>query len=269
MARSCPFDTTPVGDWNLGHLRINDNSKFALGSTERAQLGKMIDLHDARPAWHDTKVELTDLLDAFYARGELRDQLEAKTSHADGHNNNEDNYRIEIQCLNHLAALALPNASLSSGSGSGTTPTNHQPAPAQNQHNNNNPNNDDVIGIWAWQPSHAHDIASESHIYSLLQARDPRLAPRFLGHIVDNKGTCVERVVGFMLERVDGGDVRQAGPGDCEGCREALGRLGRIVGVGCLGLRKHSLLVRAGGKVVMQGFGGAFEMGEGEGCRGC
>ncbi|TGJ78160.1 hypothetical protein E0Z10_g10604 [Xylaria hypoxylon] len=33
----------------------------------------------------------------------------------------------------------------------------------------------EVIGVWAWPPGHAHGIADESHIYSIIQARDPGL----------------------------------------------------------------------------------------------
>ena len=72
-------------------------------------------------------------------------------------------------------------------------------------------------------------------------------------------------MVGFVLERLAG--VREAGLGDLEGCRAALGRLHALgVAYGAGGLRRHSFLVGEGGEVMMQGFGGAIGwMGMGRG----
>ncbi|KAK3903873.1 hypothetical protein C8A05DRAFT_32367 [Staphylotrichum tortipilum] len=239
------FATVPGGDWNLGHLGVNDEAKFILASCETAQLDEKIGIRDARPAWHDAKVELIDLLDAFYAGRKIRhDQREANKTGHDNDSEDDDDNRIDIQCVNHVSALILPNPGLAVGDLNKS-----QPATAAA---------DDIIGVWAWQPGHAHGIAAESDAYSLIQSRDPGLAPRFLGHIVDNKNMRDERVVGFLLKRVDGGKVREAGPGDVDKCREALARL---FGVGVMYPRlwRHSFLVREGGDVVLQGFGGAFE----------
>ncbi|KAL2126704.1 hypothetical protein VTI74DRAFT_375 [Chaetomium olivicolor] len=234
------FDTVPPGEWNLGHLYPDGNGKFVLVSTETAQLDGKVGLLKAGPAWCDTKVDLIDLLDAFYARRKQRVQAKTTARHDD------DDHRTDIQCMNHLSAAILPNL------GPGVT-TDEQPAAAIQ----------DVIGIWAWQPGHAHGIANESRIYSLIQSRDPGLAPSFLGHITDNKNTRDERVVGFMLERVDDGNLREAGPADLEKCREALERLLRL-GIAYPRLRRHSFLVRGDGAVLLQGFGGAFETGDEE-----
>ncbi|KAK4151238.1 hypothetical protein C8A00DRAFT_36137 [Chaetomidium leptoderma] len=228
------FDTVPPGDWNLGHLRINDNAKFVLGSTETAPLDKKIGLRDARPTWCDAKIELIDLLDAFDARRKLSDQLKAKTSHNDDDDDDDDDDdRIDIQCI-----------------------IMHEPL-----HDGND--DDNIVGIWAWQPGHTHGIANESHIYSLIQSRDPGLAPRFLGHIVDNKdhrwsgswASCSSvSTAAWTCARL-GREIWTSAGG--------LGRLFRL-GVAYPRLRRHSFLVRGGGRgeVMLQGFGGAFETGD-------
>ncbi|KAL2136882.1 hypothetical protein VTI74DRAFT_608 [Chaetomium olivicolor] len=223
------FDTVPAGDWNLGHLVIpgggsgNAKGKYALALTESVPLDEAVILRDAGPAWCNvnTKFDLTDLLDAFYAQ---RKKLQPA-------NDNDSDYyypHTDIQCMVHLHAAVLPNPEEP-----------HKPNP--------------VIGVWAWEPGLDGPIANESHIYSVIQARDIGLAPRFLGHITDN-GT---RVVGFLLERI--AEAREAGPADFEKCEDALRRL-HALGITYGGfLRRHSFLVCEDGTVLLQGFGGAFE----------
>ncbi|KAI1361993.1 hypothetical protein F5Y08DRAFT_313347 [Xylaria arbuscula] len=139
---------------------------------------------------------------------------------------------MDIQCMNHLYATILP------------TPAGIATATL----------GPEVIGFWAWPPGHAHGTADESHAYSIIQARDPGLAPRFLAHITDN-GT---RVIGSLLERI--ADAREAGPADLEKCKDALSRL-HALGMAHGGLlMRHSFLVCGGGDtVLLQGFGGSFK----------
>jgi hypothetical protein len=224
------FDAVPAGDWNLGHLVVPGGSaegKFALASTQRAQLDEAIGLLDAGPTWCDRKVHLIDLLDRFYA---ARDACRNRDKNDD--DNQDGNLRelTDIQCMNRVSALVLP------------TPADMATTVGP-----------EVVGVWAWQPGCAHGIADESHAYSILQGCEPSIAPRFLAHITDS-GT---RVIGFLLERV--ADAREAGPADLKKCRDALSRL-HAVGIAHGGrLRRHSFLVRSSGAVLLQGFGGSYE----------
>lgn len=221
------FDTVPAGDWNLGRLVVPGGStegKFILASTETAQLDEAVGLLDAGPAWCDRKVDLVDLLD----------MLDAQRKSDPANNNGDDVPRMatDIQCMNHVSAAVFP------------TPTSITTAASEPE----------VIGIWAWQPGHAHGIKNESSIYSIIQARDTGIAPRFIAHVTDN-GT---RVIGFLLERI--ADAREAGPTDLEKCRDTLSRL-HALGIAYGGpLKRHSFLVCGGGTVLLQGFGGSFEM---------
>jgi hypothetical protein len=228
------LDTVPAGDWNLGHLVLSDSNtgKFVLASTEKADLEQKVGLANAGTAWHDTKLELTDLLDAFYARRELE--------HDDDKNNaNTSN----LQTAGHISAAVLPLPTTTTSSSSSTAPS-----PSE------------AVGIWAWQPDLTRGIANEKHAYSLLETRAApgTIAPRFLGHITDN-GT---RVVGFLIEKLAA--ARAAGHGNLEECKKALGRL-HTAGVAYGGyLAKDSFLVCEDGRVLMQRFGGAFETEDGE-----
>ncbi|KAI1149053.1 hypothetical protein F4825DRAFT_68019 [Nemania diffusa] len=221
------FDTVPAGDWNLGRLVVADDSvegKFILASTETAQLEEAVGLLDGGPSWCNRKFDLVGLLDAF--------DTHRKSGQA---NNNQDDIprmATDIQCMDHVSAAVLPIPA-----GIATAPLGPE-----------------VIGVWAWQPGHAHGIAKETHVYSIIHARDPGLAPRFLAHITDN-GT---RVTGFLLERI--ADAREAGPADLEKCKDTLSRL-HALGIAYGGpLKKHSFLVCGGGDaVLLQGFGGSFK----------
>lgn len=216
------FNAVPAGDWNLGHLVPDDNAegKFVLDSTEMAQLDKAVGLLDGGPCWCDRKVDLVDLMDALDAH--------RKSNQADDNPNDISHMATDIQCMNHLFAAVLPTpASIA--------------APTLGP---------EVIGVWAWPPGHAHGIADESHIYSIIQAREPGLAPRFLAHITDN-GT---RVVGFVLERI--ANAREAGLADLEKCKNSLSRL-HALGIAHGRLRRHSFLVCDRNTVLLQGFGGS------------
>ncbi|KAI0407767.1 hypothetical protein F4802DRAFT_551197 [Xylaria palmicola] len=220
------FDAVPAGDWNLGRLVVADDSvegKFILASTETAQLEEAVGLLDGGSAWCNRKVDLVGLLDALYTH--------RKSGQADGNQDDIPRMVTDIQCMNHVSAAVLP------------TPAGIATATL----------GPEVIGVWAWLPGHAHGIANESHIYSIIQARDPGLAPRFLAHITDN-GT---RVIGFLLERIAG--AREAGPADLEQCKDTLSRLHALGIAYGRPLRKHSFLVCGGDAVLLQRFGGSFK----------
>ena len=220
------FDAVPAGNWNLGRLVVPAGStegKFVLASTETAQLDEAVGLLNAGPVWCDKNIDLVDLLDALDARNQAEQ--------ADDNPDDVPRMTTDIQCMNRVSAVVFPTpASIA--------------AVAQGP---------DVVGVWAWPPGHAHGITDETHIYSIIQARDPGMAPRFLAHITDN-GT---RVIGFLLERI--ADAREAGLGDLEKCRNALSRL-HALGIAYGGpLKRHSFLVRGDDAVLLQGFGGSFE----------
>lgn len=246
------FDAVPAGDWNLGRLVVpggdSAEGNFILASTEMAQLQEAAGLLDAGPVWCDRKVDLVDLLDALdsHRKSEIKSKSKSKSDQADDDDDDDNqddvphNTTTDIQCMNHASAAVLPKPANMATVATGP----------------------EVIAIWTWQPGHAHGIANESNVYATIQARDPALAPRFLGHITGNGGA---RVIGFLLERVTG--AREAGPADLERCRESLSRLHGL-GIAHGGpLKRHSFLVCSGdGKddddddvVLLQGFGGSFE----------
>lgn len=223
------FDTVPAGAWNLGRL-VPDGSadgKFVLASTETTQVEAALGLLDAGPAWCERKVDIDDLMAWFYPR--------RRSGQADNSQDGvEQRMTTDVQCMNQVYAEVLPTPAAI-----GTA----APGP-------------EMIGIWAWQPGNSHGIAAESHAYSVIQARDPGLALRFLGHITENS----TRIIGFLLERVVG--AREAGPADLEKCTATLSRL-HALGIAYGGpLRRHSFLVcgsSSGDAVLLQGFGGSFE----------
>ncbi|KAI1754677.1 hypothetical protein F4782DRAFT_491061 [Xylaria castorea] len=221
------FDTVPAGDWNLGRLVVADDSvegKFILASTETARLEEAVGLLNGGPSWCNRKVDLVGLLDAL--------DTHRKSGQADDNQDDIPRMATDIQCMGHVSAAVLP------------TPAGIATAML----------GPEVVGVWAWPPGHAHGIADESHAYSIIQARDPDLAPRFLAHLADN-GT---RVIGFLLERIV--DAREAGPADLEKCKDTLSRL-HALGIAYSGpLKKHSFLVCGGGDaVLLQGLGGSFK----------
>ncbi|KAK5627976.1 hypothetical protein RRF57_003691 [Xylaria bambusicola] len=109
----------------------------------------------------------------------------------------------------------------------------------------------EVVAIWSWEPDTIHCIATDTQNYSIVNARDPDLAPKFLAHIVDN-GT---RVVGYIIERIP--DAREAGPEDSEKSRATPRRLHTVGLAHDLGSPiRHEFLLRTDGAILFQGFGG-------------
>jgi len=220
------FDIVPAGDWNLGRLVVTDDNvegKLILASTETARLEEAVGLLDGGPSWCNRKVDLVGLLDALGTR--------CKSGQADNNQNDIPRVATDIQCMNHVSAAVLPTPAGIATAALGP----------------------EVIGVWAWPPGHAHGIADESHVYSIIQARDPGLAPCFIAHITDNS----TRVIGFLFERI--ADAREAGPADLEKCKDTLSRL-HALGIAYGGpLKRHSFLVCGGDAVLLQGFGGSFK----------
>lgn len=74
----------------------------------------------------------------------------------------------------------------------------------------------------------------ETEVYSWIEGHD--IGPKFLGHVTEG-----ERVIGFLLEKVDG---RWAGPADLHVCQTAVSKLH---GLGILhgDLNKHNFLVQS------------------------
>lgn len=129
------FDAVPVEDWNLGRLVVPDGSvegKFILAST--AQLEEALWLLDAGPAWIDRKFNLVDLLDVHH-----------KGDQADENQGDVARMATDIQCMNHVSAMVL------------STPAGIATAAR----------GPEGIGVWAWQPGHAHGIENESHLHAL------------------------------------------------------------------------------------------------------
>lgn len=244
------FNTVPAGDWNLGRLSVipidnsaDGGSRFTLVSTETARLDEQAGLLDAGGVWHHRTFELADLHDAFYM---LRQHEAPNSTNIPGVARYAD-----LQCKGHLSAAIFPNPALFLLDSPPTTTT-EAGGVAEAAAAAIPPK---VVGVWDWQPGSAHAIANASHVYAAVDLRDPDLAPRFLGHITDDGG---ERVVGFLLEHVDDGDVREAGIADLAKCRAALRRLHALCFAYGPSLSRLSFLVRnrAAGGVLLQGFAG-------------
>lgn len=204
------FNTVPVGDWNLGRLLIPHGSAEGgsiLVWTESLRLDVVIGLLDAAPPWRDRKFDLVGLLDDLDAhRKSKQTDCNAPLS------------EIDVQCMNRVSAVVLPTPAHTGIAGLGP----------------------EAIGVWTWQPGHAHGIANEIRIHSIIQAHDPGLAPRFIGLITDNS----TRVIGFLVERVP--DAREAGPANLGKCRNALERLHNMGIAYSAPLERHSFLLCEG-----------------------
>jgi hypothetical protein len=99
------------------------------------------------------------------------------------------------------------------------------------------------LAVWPWEiPSTEVETAAYQWI------SDRSIGPKFLGHITEGKDG---RVVGFVTEWLEG--ARAAGPGDLDGCKEALGRLHKL-GIKLCGINKHNFLVRDRHGVVLIDF---------------
>lgn len=99
------------------------------------------------------------------------------------------------------------------------------------------------LAVWPWEiPS----IEIETTAYQWIS--DSGVGPKFLGHLTEGKDG---RVVGFIAEWVEA--ARPAGPGDIDGCRNALGRLHEL-GIKLGDINRQNFLVRAGHDVVLVDF---------------
>ena len=91
-----------------------------------------------------------------------------------------------------------------------------------------------VIVKFARFPFEIAWLDAETRAYEWIQGHD--IGPAFLGHVLEE-----ERVIGFVMERVEGAE--HAGPGDVERCRRALGRL-HALGIRHGDVNRHNFLVR-------------------------
>lgn len=254
------FDTVPVGDWVIGWLRPvvpvvviaekqeeeeegaddGQGGKLELASieTDTAAVLRRLGLCSAEPTWCGTVVDEWECQDSSRS-GATTTVVDNTAGEAISVPKPTD-----IQCMDYVSAsiIAAPS-SISIPH----TATQHGLSGIEEGGRNGNEVGEMVVRVWDWLPGHWVGIANESHAYEMIHARDPGLAPRFLGHIAENRGT---RVIGFLLERIP--DAREAGPADLGRCRLALARL-HALGILKGRLRRHSFLVRGDGSVLIQG----------------
>lgn len=100
-----------------------------------------------------------------------------------------------------------------------------------------------IIAKVARFPWEIQYIEAETNIYQLLQSS--RIGPRFLGHIHEEG-----RVIGFLLEKVEG---RRVGIADLEICRRALQRLHGL-GVVHGGIYRYNFIIDSDYETVLIGF---------------
>lgn len=86
-------------------------------------------------------------------------------------------------------------------------------------------------------------IEAETRIYQLLQSSG--IGPRFLGHVHEE-----DRIIGFLLEKVEG---RHAGPADLVICQKALKRL-HILGILHGDTNRYNFIIGSNGQVVLIDF---------------
>lgn len=94
--------------------------------------------------------------------------------------------------------------------------------------------NSPVIAKFARFPYEISWYESETNAYSWIQGYD--IGPKFLGHVTER-----DRIIGFLLEKVDG---HHTGTGDLEYCRQAVERL-HSLGIVHGDLNRHNFLVTA------------------------
>lgn len=217
------FDSVPAGDWVVGRLVVAEEGdggqggKLELASTETdaADALKGLGLCSAEPAWCGTTVDEGDCQDppdsprwttVVNAAGE---EISVPRP-------------TDLQCMDYVSAsiIAAPTQDVTDAK--------------------------EVVRVSDWLPGHWVGVENEARTYEIIQSRDPGLAPRFLGHVTENRS----RVIGFLLERIP--DAREAGPADLEECRVALARL-HALGIAKRQLSRHSFLVRNDGSVLVQG----------------
>jgi hypothetical protein len=218
------FDKVPAGQWVVGHLVAAEEGgydgyggKLRLASTEAdaVEALKGLGLCSAGPAWCNTVVDEADCQDT-------PDSPHWTTIvDAAGKEINVPK-PTDLQCMDYVSAstIATPTPDVTDAK--------------------------EVVRVSDWLPGHWMGIQHEARTYEIIQSRDPGLAPRFLGHITENRS----RVIGFLLERIP--DAREAGPADFERCKTALARL-HALGIVKRQLSRHSFLVRNDGSVLIQG----------------
>ncbi|ORY55261.1 uncharacterized protein BCR38DRAFT_491170 [Pseudomassariella vexata] len=82
--------------------------------------------------------------------------------------------------------------------------------------------------------------------FSIIQSRDPGLAPRFLAHVTENHSQVIE----FLLKHIP--DAHKASLPNLEKCKAALAQL-HALGIVKSQLQRHSFLVRDDCSVLIQG----------------
>jgi hypothetical protein len=111
-----------------------------------------------------------------------------------------------------------------------------------------------VIAAWDWDPSDGYGPSQETKIYSTIDGHG--IAPRFLGHITENR----TRAIGFIVEHIP---CRAATAKDIEAGKATLARLHGL-GIAYGSPRPESLLVvdqdgsEGEKRVLLHGFAGAY-----------
>ncbi|KAK4149740.1 hypothetical protein C8A00DRAFT_18617 [Chaetomidium leptoderma] len=219
------FDTVPAGDWVVAHLAVTADSKLEIASLSEPTPASLeaIDLRSASPVWHPVTIP--------NAACQLPGSYESTTITTPSGATISVPKPPALQCMDYPDAAVFP-APPGLTAAADTTAT----VPSS------------VVCITQWMPGHDVSVGADSRAYERIAARDPGLAPRFLGHVAENGPE--SRVVGYLVEHLAG--VREAGPADLEACRAALGRL-HALGLAKGPLRRHSFLVREDGGVLIQG----------------
>ncbi|KAK4031615.1 hypothetical protein C8A01DRAFT_41941 [Parachaetomium inaequale] len=114
-----------------------------------------------------------------------------------------------------------------------------------------------ICAAWDWNPNEVLvGPGQDTYIYSLIDGHD--IAPRFVGHITENKDTDGARAFGFMVEYMP--DCRVAEAQDLEECKAVLRRLHQLgIVLGFLEPACFLVVDKTDGqkKVFLHGFGSA------------
>ena len=218
------FDTVPAGDWVVAHLAVTADSKLEIASLSEPTPASLeaIGLRSASPVWHPVTIP--------NAACQLSGSYESTTITTPSGATISVPKPRALQCMDYPDAAVFPAPTGLTAAAATAPPS--------------------VVCITQWMPGHDVGVGADSRAYQRIAARDPGLAPRFLGHVAENGPG--SRVMGYLVEHLAGG-VREAGPADLEACRAALGRL-HALGLAKGPLRRHSFLVREdGGGVLVQG----------------
>lgn len=223
------FDKVPAGDWVVGRLAPTDEgTKLELASTETDTAAALDDLGlcSAEPVFCGTTVDQQDC--------QARVGGEPWTSVALPAGREVSVPKpTDLQCMDYNSAAVV------------ATPPGVQTDASE------------VVRVTDWIPGHWVGVETDARAHETIQARDPGLTPRLVAHVTENHS----RVIGFLLERVDG--AREAGAADLDACRAALTRL-HALKITKGELSRHSFLVRDDGSVMIQGpFSSSSEDAEG------